>query len=147
MDRHDLTEQLHFLIKCLEAEMPEYAGYAMPEDPKQAFNLYRALCNIRMPSGDTGHTLPDDFYTVQSEVLQNITEEKGITEAAALSPARLDQRLFLWQGDITTLQVDAIVNAANVGSAKLIPLRTFATFKKSLNYGTLSRFRTLELAA
>ena len=113
MDRHDLTEQLHFLIKCLEAEMPEYAGYAMPEDPKQAFNLYRALCNIRMPSGDTGHTLPDDFYTVQSEVLQNITEEKGITEAAALSPARLDQRLFLWQGDITTLQVDAIVNAAN----------------------------------
>ena len=113
MDRHDLTEQLHFLIKCLEAEMPEYAGYAMPEDPRQAFNLYRALCNIRMPSGDTGHTLPDDFYTVQSEVLQSITEEKGITEAADLSPARLDQRLFLWQGDITTLKVDAIVNAAN----------------------------------
>ena len=45
--------------------MPEYAGYAMPEDPKQAFNLYRALCNIRMPSGDTGHTLSDDFYTVE----------------------------------------------------------------------------------
>ncbi|MDD7681226.1 MAG: protein-ADP-ribose hydrolase [Stecheria intestinalis] len=113
MDRHDLTEQLHFLIKCLEAEMPEYADYAMPEDPKQAFNLYRALCNIRMPSGDTGHTLPEDFYTVESEVLQSITKEKGITDAKALSPATLDQRLFLWQGDITTLKVDAIVNAAN----------------------------------
>ena len=113
MDSHGLTEQLHFLIKCLETEMPEYAGYAMPEDPKQAFDLYRALCNVRMPSGDTGHTLPDDFYTVQSEVLQNITEEKGVTDATALSPSRLDQRLFLWQGDITTLQVDAIVNAAN----------------------------------
>ena len=113
MDSHGLTEQLHFLIKCLETEMPEYAGYALPVDPKQAFDLYRALCNVRMPSGDTGHTLPDDFYTVQSEVLQNITEEKGITDATALSPSRLDQRLFLWQGDITTLKVDAIVNAAN----------------------------------
>lgn len=77
MDSHGLTEQLHFLIKCLETEMPEYAGYALPVDPKQAFDLYRALCNVRMPSGDTGHTLPDDFYTVQSEALQNITEKKG----------------------------------------------------------------------
>lgn len=113
MDKHDLTEQIHFLIKCLEAEMPEYAEYALPDDPRQAFDLYRALCNVRMPSGDTGHTLPDDFYKVQSEVLKNITEEKGITEAAALPPAKLDHRLSLWQGDITTLQVDAIVNAAN----------------------------------
>ena len=86
MDSHGLTEQLHFLIKCLETEMPEYAGYTLPVDPKQAFDLYRALCNVRMPSGDTGHTLPDDFYTVQSEALQNITEKKGITDATALSP-------------------------------------------------------------
>ena len=113
MDKHDLTEQLHFLIKCLETEMPEYAGYALPDDPKQAFELYRALCNVRKPSGNTGHTLPDDFYTVQSEVLKSITEEKEITEAADLPPARLDERLFLWQGDITTLRADAIVNAAN----------------------------------
>ena len=113
MDKHDLTEQLHFLIRCLETEMPEYAGYALPDDLKQAFNLYRALCNVRMPSGDTGHTLPGDFYTVQSEVLKSITEEKGITEATALPPAKLDHRLSLWQGDITTLKGDAIVNAAN----------------------------------
>ena len=76
MDKHDLTEQIHFLIKCLESEMPEYAEYALPDDPRQAFDLYRALCNVRMPSGDTGHTLPDDFYKVQSEVLKNITEER-----------------------------------------------------------------------
>ncbi|MGN0254506.1 MAG: protein-ADP-ribose hydrolase [Chordicoccus sp.] len=113
MNNHELTQKLHFLTKCLEAEMPEYAGYAMPNDPKQSFDLYRALCNVRMPSGDTGHTLPDDFYTVQSEVLKSITETKGITEEADLPPARLDQRLALWQGDITTLRTDAIVNAAN----------------------------------
>lgn len=113
MDKCELTEQLYFLIRCLMAEMPEYAGYAIPEDIKQAFDLYRALCNVRMPSGDTGHTLPDDFYTVQAEVLKNITEQKGITEAADLPPARLDERLSLWQGDITRLAADAIVNAAN----------------------------------
>lgn len=93
--------------------MSEYAGYALPDDPKQAFDLYWALCNVRMPSGDTGHTLPDDFYTVQTEVLKSIIEEKGITEATTLPLAKLDHRLSLWQGDITTLQVDAIVNAAN----------------------------------
>ena len=113
MDKHDLKEQLHFLIKCLITEMPEYAEYALPEDPKQAFDLYRALCNVRMPSGDTGHTLPDAFYTVQSEVLKSITGKKGITEAADLAPAKFDPRLSLWQGDITTLRADAIVNAAN----------------------------------
>ena len=113
MDKHELTEQLHFLIKCLKAEMPEYAEYALSDDLKQAFDLYRALCNVRMPSGATGHTLPDEFHTVQSEVLKSITGEKGITEAVELAPAKLDPRLSLWQGDITTLRADAIVNAAN----------------------------------
>lgn len=113
MDTYNFTERLHFLIKCLETEMPEYAGYALPDEPKQAFDLYRALCNVRMPSGDTGHTLPDRFYTVQSKVLQSMTEEKGITEAADLPSSSLDHRLVLWQGDITTLRADGIVNAAN----------------------------------
>ena len=76
MNDNEQMDKLHFLIKCLEAEMPEYAGYDLPDDPKQAFDLYRALCNVRMPSGDTGHTLQDNFYTVQSEVLKGITVEK-----------------------------------------------------------------------
>jgi len=47
------------------------------------------------------------------EVLKSITEEKGMIEATALPAAKLDHRLSLWQGDITTLRADAIVNAAN----------------------------------
>ena len=113
MNKRELTEQFHYLIACLKAEMPEYAGYAVPDDPKQAFDVYRAFCNVRMPSGDTGHTLPDDFYTVQTEVLKSITEAKGITDASDLPTAEFDRRLVLWQGDITTLRTDAIVNAAN----------------------------------
>lgn len=38
---------------------------------------------------------------------------KGITDINDLSPVQLG--LYLWQGDITTLKCDAIVNAANSG--------------------------------
>lgn len=113
MNELELTKKLHFLIQCLQEEMPEYAEYALPGSYAQSFDLYRALCNVRMPSGETGHTLPEEFYAVQREVLQSITKEKGITGAADLAPSETDPRLVLWQGDITTLRADAIVNAAN----------------------------------
>ena len=47
MNENELIAQLHFLIKCLKAEMPEYAAYGLPDDVEQSFNLYRALCNGR----------------------------------------------------------------------------------------------------
>lgn len=113
MTSQERIEKLGFLIQCLKEEMPEYSQYQVPDTEQDAFNLYRALCNVRMPQGSTGHTLPDDFYIVQSEVLKDITTQKGITDADVLPVSRLDPRLVLWQGDITTLKVDAIVNAAN----------------------------------
>lgn len=116
MTIEERTEKLRYLIGCLEEEMPEYADYKAPEDPSGAFDLYRALCNLRMPRGATGHTLPEAFYTTQAQVLQDITRQKGITDAAdpaAVPASLLDSRLALWQGDITTLRSDAIVNAAN----------------------------------
>lgn len=59
-------------------------------------------------------SVPEELvYTVQSEVLHDITEEKGITDSDTLPHSEKDSRLSVWQGDITTLKVDAIVNAAN----------------------------------
>lgn len=113
MTGKERTEKLQFLIGCLQKEMPEYAAYAAPDDPEAAFRLYRALVNVRMPYGETGHTLPERFYEVQAEVLRAITEEKGVQDAESLPGSPLDERLSLWQGDITTLKADAIVNAAN----------------------------------
>lgn len=113
MTIEERTEKIKYLIKCLEKEMPQYLGHKAPDDPKEAFDLYRALCNVRMPHGKTGHTLPEEFYKVQSEVLHDITEEKGITDSDKLPVSEKDSRLSVWQGDITTLRVDAIVNAAN----------------------------------
>lgn len=113
MNDIEKIEKLNFLIKCLEDEMPEYSDYKTPVDPDEAFNLFRALCNVRMPSGETGHTLPEKFYQVQSEVLKAITEEKSITDFSDIPPSKNNPKISLWQGDITTLRCDAIVNAAN----------------------------------
>ena len=45
--------------------------------------------------------------------LQRQSADKGIAALSDIIPCRKDGRLYLWQGDITRLQVDAIVNAAN----------------------------------
>lgn len=68
--------------------------------------LLRALMNVRM-------ALPaaDDFLAVQDAYLQEEIRRKGVTALADLEPVQ--KELYLWRGDITTLQCDAIVNAAN----------------------------------
>lgn len=116
MTEKEKIQKLQYLIRCLEEEMPEYRRYQAPDDAKNAFNLYRALCNVRMPRGEDMHTLPAEFYQIQSEVLKTMTEERGITDVrdkSRVPDSALDSRLSLWQGDITTLKADAIVNAAN----------------------------------
>ena len=57
--------------------------------------------------------LSREFLKIQDEYLKEETEKKGITELADLTP--VEQGIYLWQGDITTLRCDAIVNAANSG--------------------------------
>ncbi len=113
MKLQERTKKLNYLIECLKSEMPEYADYDLPDDANEAFNLYRALCNVRAPHKKTMHTLPESFYKIQAEVLKDITQEKGITDSNSISESNLDSRLSLWQGDITTLKIDGIVNAAN----------------------------------
>lgn len=103
-------EQLHFLITALQREMPEYAVHNLPEDEAAAFDLFRTLCNLRRPGAPK---LPEAFYATERDVLGAVTKAKGVTESDALPPVKADPRLILWQGDITVLRADAIVNAAN----------------------------------
>ena len=64
--------------------------------------------NVRPP-----RPAADEFLQVQDAFLKEMTEKKGITDADTLPSCAGDSRLVLWQGDITTLRCDAIVNAAN----------------------------------
>ena len=97
-----------FLIQSLLREKPEYRDMDIPADANSQRQLLRGLMNIRTPQ-DIGV----DFLKVQDEYLQGETTAKGITDIADLTP--IQPGLYLWQGDITTLKCDAIVNAANSG--------------------------------
>ena len=102
------AERRKFLIQRLLDEQPRYKGIVIPFDKTEQQQLLRSLFNVRNPK-----KISDDFLTVQDEYLQEETAAKGITEFADLSP--VSEGIYLWQGDITTLRCDAIVNAANSG--------------------------------
>lgn len=95
-----------FLIEKLLAEQPRYRDISIPQDPLQQKDLLRSLMNLRPP-----RPAEPDFLAVQDEYLRQEIRDKGITHLNELSPVKGD--LYLWQGDITTLDCDAIVNAAN----------------------------------
>ena len=102
------SEKRHFLIQSLLREHPEYRDMSIPDNADGQRQLLRGLMNIRAPQ-----YIDADFLRVQDSYLQAETSAKGITNAADLTPAQ--PGLYLWQGDITTLRCDAIVNAANSG--------------------------------
>lgn len=101
-------ERRIYLIKELLAEQPRYKDMPIPQDISEQKQLLRSLFNIRTAKG-----ISEDFLVVQDEYLKEETAAKGITDIAELSP--ISDGIYLWQGDITTLRCDAIVNAANSG--------------------------------
>ena len=103
-------EQRRYLIRELLAEDSQYKSIVIPEDAQGQKDLLRALMNVRPPM-----PIGENFLAVQDEYLSAERDMAGVMDGNALPPLCSDERLVLWQGDITTLKVDAIVNAANSG--------------------------------
>lgn len=101
-------QRRRFLIQVLLNERPEYQNTELPSEADGQRQLLRGLMNLRAPQ-----ETDDEFLRIQDEYLQTETAAKGITDIETLTPVQ--PRLYLWQGDITTLKCDAIVNAANSG--------------------------------
>ena len=99
-------ERLDFLLRYLLAERKEYAGIRMPDSVSEKRRLLRSLMNVRPPIPASA-----EFLAVQDAYLQARLSERGVTRLGDLKPAQ--PGIYLWQGDITTLAADAIVNAAN----------------------------------
>ena len=99
-------ERADFLIAGLLNEKEEYKSIAYPANIQDKRYLIRSLMNVRPPA-----SVSREFLKVQDEYLKSEIAEKGITRKEDLTPVQ--PGLYLWQGDITTLAVDAIVNAAN----------------------------------
>ena len=101
-------EKRLYLINKLIIENEDYKGLKIPGNTDEQKRLLRSLFNMRRP-GKIG----EEFLKVQDEYLQEAIKEKGITDLEELTP--IEDGIYLWKGDITTLKCDAIVNAANSG--------------------------------
>lgn len=93
-------DKLEYLIKTLNSNV------AIPQDKKGKEDLLRMLMNVWEVE-----ELPDEFYRLQDEYLQEKLAQTELTNLEQLT--EVEKNIYLWQGDITTLKVDAIVNAAN----------------------------------
>ena len=110
-------ERVKSLIAYLKNENPGYASIPEPVDARESRRLLRSLMNTRWP-GEAS----EEFYDMQNELLMEESEERGVVKLQDIPviedgypcyEVKNSKRISLWQGDITRLEVDAIVNAAN----------------------------------
>ncbi|MCR5595460.1 MAG: protein-ADP-ribose hydrolase [Lachnospiraceae bacterium] len=102
------SERRIWLIDYLRNEAGEKDDMKIPLDEQKQKDMLRAFMNVREPK-----PISDEFIRIQDEYLSTENENAGITDVEDLTPFGKDERIILWQGDITTLRADAIVNAAN----------------------------------
>ena len=95
----DRLKRLKNIIQYLMAD--NRISHQIPSTIEECQWMMRALMNVWEP-----REIFADFLTMQDAELQQQVEEKGVVRPDG-------EGLQLWQGDITRLKVDAIVNAAN----------------------------------
>jgi len=91
------NEDLNTQEKMLEYKM---------DTVEEKRTLFRGLCNVRRPEPVT-----EQFTQVQDAFLTQWNNERKLTSLNDLEAVQ--PQLYVWQGDITSLAVDVIVNAAN----------------------------------
>jgi len=101
-------DALDFILNFLLEEQPGYRQLIIPSDPLEKRRLTRSLMNVR-----PAREVSENFLRAQDAELQLLLREKGVVELDQFQVSATDTHLKLWQGDITRLKADAIVNAAN----------------------------------
>lgn len=103
-------EKIDFLIDYLIKENKSIDINEIPQNTSDKKRLYRSLCNIREPL-----PISEEYIKIENEFLTKENINKGIVESndITLFIKYKESQICLWQGDITTLKIDAIVNAAN----------------------------------
>ena len=99
-------ERLDYLVEQFKIDSVRYKDLRTPEDTEGKRRLLRSLMNIRMPK-----KMDEEILAVQDAYLKERIRENGIVRLSDIPVIK--DKLSIWQGDITRLAVDAIVNAAN----------------------------------
>ena len=107
-DVMDQKERREYLLRSLIKEQPRFRGMIIEQDETEARRQLRSLMNVRMAAPIT-----KEFEEVQNAYLQKVNADRGIVYLSDLEEK--EPGIYLWQGDITRLAVDGIVNAANSG--------------------------------
>ncbi|WP_316630199.1 hypothetical protein [uncultured Ruminococcus sp.] len=101
------TERRLYLIKKLQQNDSRFVDYTAERmTSAEQKQLLRAMMNVWMPA-----PIDEEYRRIEGAYLRQDIADMGITRLDDLLPIQGD--LYLWQGDITTLSCDAIVNAAN----------------------------------
>jgi O-acetyl-ADP-ribose deacetylase (regulator of RNase III) len=112
----DQQQRLDHLVEGFKKEAPEYRRVRIPDDTEGKRRLLRSLMNVRMPKPAS-----PELLSVQDTYLRGRALEKGIVNISEIPTIReslgsghvFADSISVWQGDITRLAADAIVNAAN----------------------------------
>ncbi|WP_314674900.1 protein-ADP-ribose hydrolase [uncultured Solobacterium sp.] len=99
-------KRLSYLIDKFKEDSNDYKYIRVPNDIEDKKRILRSLMNIRLPK-----QMEEAVLEVQDEYLQECIEENGIVHIDSIN--EIKRGISIWQGDITRLAVDAIVNAAN----------------------------------
>lgn len=109
-------QRLNYLLEIFKEESVEYQNLIVGNEAEEKRNALRSLMNIRMPK-----SMSDEVTRVQDEFLKEEAIEKGIVRLGDIPTIKeqygsgntFADKISIWQGDITRLAIDAIVNAAN----------------------------------
>ena len=109
-------DRLDYLLEEFKKDSLWYKDLEVGEDYQEKRRALRSLMNIRMPGA-----MDPEVLEVQDDFLRKEAVEKGIVTLEEIPTAvrqygsrrPFGDKISVWQGDITRLQVGAIVNAAN----------------------------------
>lgn len=101
-------ERREYLIQSLISEQTRYLGMKIEQEEENARMQLRSLMNIRLAA-----PISEQFTKIQDAYLQEINADRGVVSLSELE--EVEPEIYLWQGDITRLKADGIVNAANSG--------------------------------
>lgn len=99
-------ERLDYLVEIFKRDSDDYKDLEIPKNVEEKRRVLRSLMNIRMPK-----EMDLAVISVQDDYLKERINENGIVKLSEIPIVR--DGISIWQGDITRLAVDAIVNAAN----------------------------------